>query len=975
MPPLPISADSIPPRAPSSSSVGSTITVPSLHPEQARPDVATDTSRASVTSPNTRRVSLTIDMDIVGNPGDPVSSAVPRPFGNTESRNISESSRETLRRQLAKRKMSLTIQEQLFLDQLVIHGNEVEVQLACEKLQDDHLFFDYQTPRNLKYNNGDPVAHEDDAENKEREANSDDPSTSEKEIAKERPSLVRCSSQGSQRRLAALEQRRNSPHHTQLWKAHQSGLAVTSAASRMSLRIRNKSAETTSTGASASMRRGAMSSDIFRPTAADLRRNSSRNSFQNTSTQSLKASLSAKPVPRPTANARSRSLSMAQLSQSTTSSGKSAPGIPPPVGLSRRSSTSSRKSVTFHQETDGAPKPRPSKSRLPVLRRAVSDISGLHSKKPDQRVSSGENIPASLVSDLSSSPPLVEERSSPYLRQESTSSIPSLHHGHPIRQESVSSIPSLHHAHLIREESIASIPSLHHGHPIRQESTSSVPSLHQGLPVREASFGSIPSLHHGHQLEEHSVASSPNTEEMEEQDARALLFQKYAGTASEEVANRWLLESNADAGLDSNQEGESAIPLVPTYPSTTTETTMATSTGFTLSREDCKPVIVQSASKYDGEGMEVFDFEAAGAFERIPSQVCMDAGSVRTCNSFDTSLASYRHPEIFRNLQRSLSAEDMGQLFLGPVGTKALFRDSSTVLSSIQRPTSPLGFDDEEDDDNTSWDLDSEQDGRFDSWNILKDDYANGYGGGGTLGFRILGTDADDESAQPHVLSPPLMESLQAFMPYAVSEQNFHLKYSMVRDGASLPAFLKRARGVQYSILALETVDGEVFGSFTAQPWRKNWNYFGTGESFLWRMRHSRLERTHGVLEQAHMESEIDVYPFTGENRLIQLCTHNRIGVGGGTPSEKKLEQDDYAVGEPTSVAAHEWGFGLAIDSDFMTGTSSPCVTFGSPSLSTKHSDGSVFEIVNLELWTMTPCYTLAEAEKLELGKLFLERN
>jgi hypothetical protein len=260
---------------------------------------------------------------------------------------------------------------------------------------------------------------------------------------------------------------------------------------------------------------------------------------------------------------------------------------------------------------------------------------------------------------------------------------------------------------------------------------------------------------------------------------------------------------------------------------------------------------------------------------------------------------------------------------------------------------------------------------------VLKDEYVNGYGGGGSLGFLILGTDADDEAAQPHVLSPPLMESLQAFMPLTKSGQNFFLKYSMVRDGASLNTFLKRARGVQYSILAIETVDGEVFGSFTGQPWRKNWNYFGTGESFLWRMRRSRLEKTHDILEKDHLESEIDVFPYTGENRFIQLCTHDRIAVGGGTPAEKKIEDDQElpaATNKGNFIQPHEWGFGLAIAKDFMTGTSSPCVTFGSPSLSNVRSDGSLFEIVNMELWTLTPCMNVEDAEKLELGKLFLER-
>jgi hypothetical protein len=279
------------------------------------------------------------------------------------------------------------------------------------------------------------------------------------------------------------------------------------------------------------------------------------------------------------------------------------------------------------------------------------------------------------------------------------------------------------------------------------------------------------------------------------------------------------------------------------------------------------------------------------------------------------------------------------------------------------------GYGDDKDVDDVSWDLKADaRNARFDSWNILKDEYVNGYGGGGTLDFRILGTCADDESASPHVLSPPLMESLSGFLPYSQSGENFFLRYSLVRDGASMLTFLKRARGVQYAILALETVDGEVFGCFTGQAWRKNWNYFGTGESFLWKMRRSRMEKTTSILEQAQLESEIDVYPFTRENKYIQLCTHDRIAVGGGTPKSEEKKIND----PPIKTQEHEWGFGLAIQGDLLEGTSSPCVTFGSPSLSNVHSDGSLFEIVNLELWTFTPCATTEDAERLELGKLFL---
>jgi len=277
-------------------------------------------------------------------------------------------------------------------------------------------------------------------------------------------------------------------------------------------------------------------------------------------------------------------------------------------------------------------------------------------------------------------------------------------------------------------------------------------------------------------------------------------------------------------------------------------------------------------------------------------------------------------------------------------------------------------------DDDISWKLDYEDNlDYYDSWMAIEDEYINGYGGGGTLPFVILGTSTNDIAAHPHVLSPPLMESLQVFLPGSKAGDNFWMKYSLVRDGASMNTFLQNARGAKHSFLAIETVDGEVFGAFTAEEWRKNGNYFGSAESFLWRMRRSRQEKWHSIIQQAHQESLIDIFPCTGEDRSIQLCTLDKIAVGGGSCDAVSGQGITARDGSP--IKKHEWGFGLTIESGFLTGTTSPCLTFGSPSLSNVHSDGSKFEIMNLELWTLTPSFTLEDAAKLELGKLFLEEH
>jgi hypothetical protein len=270
--------------------------------------------------------------------------------------------------------------------------------------------------------------------------------------------------------------------------------------------------------------------------------------------------------------------------------------------------------------------------------------------------------------------------------------------------------------------------------------------------------------------------------------------------------------------------------------------------------------------------------------------------------------------------------------------------------------------------DTGSWDLESSISAAVDAWGVLEDEYAEGYGAFNSLPFQILGTSANDIACHPHVLSPPLMESLQNFLPPSISDNNFWLKYSLVRDGASLPSLLRNIRGTRRTFIAIETVEGEVFGSFTSVPWRKNWNYFGNGESFLWRMRRSRCEKDaqHSILDQAKLESELEVYYWSGRNNLVQYCTHDMLAVGGGLLRDEN--RDDLPDKQPDMG-----GFGLAIDSDLLRGTSSPCATFQSPPLSKLHSNGSPFEILNMEVWTLTPCNSVAEAENIEMTALFLE--
>ena len=154
---------------------------------------------------------------------------------------------------------------------------------------------------------------------------------------------------------------------------------------------------------------------------------------------------------------------------------------------------------------------------------------------------------------------------------------------------------------------------------------------------------------------------------------------------------------------------------------------------------------------------------------------------------------------------------------------------------------------------------------------------------------------------------------------------------------------------------------------------QRNRTYFGNVESFLWRMKQSRLTPCSSILDQAVLESELEVFPATDANDYYQLCLSNMIAVGGGEIDGCEIESSYHSE----SMRSIGDDFGLCIDGDLLSGSSSPCATFNNNCLSNrKVSDGSdIFQIANLEVWTLTPCSNVDEAEKLEMGLMFLQKH
>lgn len=118
-------------------------------------------------------------------------------------------------------------------------------------------------------------------------------------------------------------------------------------------------------------------------------------------------------------------------------------------------------------------------------------------------------------------------------------------------------------------------------------------------------------------------------------------------------------------------------------------------------------------------------------------------------------------------------------------------------------------------------------------------------------------------------LPPPtpfaVPSQLEAHLPVSWQGHRWRQRYSLAEDGVSMETFFARARRAGPSLLVILTDEGEIFGGFASQSWHHSYQYFGTGESFLFRC-----------------TPEVTVFRWTGDNEFFMLGERNRIAMGGG---------------------------------------------------------------------------------------------
>ena len=202
----------------------------------------------------------------------------------------------------------------------------------------------------------------------------------------------------------------------------------------------------------------------------------------------------------------------------------------------------------------------------------------------------------------------------------------------------------------------------------------------------------------------------------------------------------------------------------------------------------------------------------------------------------------------------------------------------------------------------------------------------------------ILGTrpGAMAHPLQSCILSDTVIGHLaSALPPYPIS--GWRQLFSTEAHGFSLNSLYGQADGSGASILAVLTMQGDVFGAFLADGIRRpqpNQFFYGEGESFLFS-------------GGAEGSSDVRIYAWTGDNFLFCFSAPTSISIGGGD-------------GEA----------GLYLEDTLTCGSTGPCETFGNPVLcpnqcidgermdvmrSPTSMNAEEFEVAQVEVWGIDP--------------------
>jgi hypothetical protein len=183
-----------------------------------------------------------------------------------------------------------------------------------------------------------------------------------------------------------------------------------------------------------------------------------------------------------------------------------------------------------------------------------------------------------------------------------------------------------------------------------------------------------------------------------------------------------------------------------------------------------------------------------------------------------------------------------------------------------------------------------------------------------------------------------------------------YLMHNFQRDGGSLRTLIKNVENFSSIFMIIQTFDGNVFGCFTSSPWGLERDFFGSGHSFVWRLRHKRSISNRAGYNDAEKEEKLQVFPCSNLDVSFKFVPDDILAVGKCCDCSKDICISSFSK----TGGTEQLGFAILLHDDLQRGETFPSTTLHTPRL-IDSVDGA-FEVFNLEVYGFANMPSLEEA-------------
>lgn len=173
----------------------------------------------------------------------------------------------------------------------------------------------------------------------------------------------------------------------------------------------------------------------------------------------------------------------------------------------------------------------------------------------------------------------------------------------------------------------------------------------------------------------------------------------------------------------------------------------------------------------------------------------------------------------------------------------------------------------------------------------------------------------DQQPSEPsQLVSTDDMDAISSHAPVRHRHKKWVLLYSTLRDGISMQTLLRKAKGHAPTVLLIRDMSRSVFGAFCSESWRVSQRYFGTGETFVFRV---------------HPDPAVWKWWWQKSN---------------------EQQNDFFQWGSPEGIAVGgAGGYAIWLDSELCRGVSRCSLTFGNSCLASSEE----YPVGAVELWSL----------------------